>query len=217
MLKQITTEGFIADKQLVRKLGKVGILLSYYIDCYNFYADESGVFYRSREQIYTATSICANSQDDYEEKLIELGLIIVTEAPKRGDANRITIFPENIILYRDNAPDKLSDTRAKARVAHAKLSASHANLNDAHAEVSASHAEMSVAHANLRVNERIPTDERTEITTDVPTDTQLTDVKRWILNNNVPTSSIINQQFPKLTEEQITTLRNEAVDESFYL
>jgi hypothetical protein len=45
----------------------------------------------------------------------------------------------------------------------------------------------------------------------------ITDVKRWILNNNVPTSSIIQQQFPELTEEQISTLRNEAVDESFYL
>jgi len=210
MLKQITTEGFIVDKQLVRKLGKVGILLSYYIDCYKFYADESGVFYRTREHIQMDTSISPNPQRRDEKKLIELGLIVVTEAPKRGDANRITIFPENIILYRDNAPAKWSDTRAKARAAHAKLSESHANGIDVHANGR-------IAHANWNGNERIPTDERTEITTDVPTDTQLTDVKRWIRNNNFPTSSIIHSQFPDLTEEQITTLKNEAVDESFYL
>ena len=198
MKKLITTEGFIADKQLVRKLGKVGILLSYYIDCYNFYADESGVFYRSRSDIRLVTSISDNSQKTYEVQLTELGLIQVTDGGG-NQANRIQLFPDNIILCKAN----LRDDNAKLRCDKAKLRHAHANLR--------------CYTANLRVNERILTDERTEIITDVPTDTQFTDVKRWIMNNNVPTSSIINQQFPELTEEQITTLRNEAVDESFYL
>ena len=198
MKKLITTEGFIVDKQLVRKLGKVGILLSYYIDCYNFYADESGVFYRSRSDIRLVTSISDNSQKTYEVQLSELGLIHVTDGGG-NQANSIQLFPDNIILCKAN----LRDDNAKLRCDKAKLRHAHANLR--------------CDTANLRVNERILTDERTEIITDVPTDTQFTDVKRWIMNNNVPTSSIINQQFPELTEEQITTLRNEAVDESFYL
>ena len=178
MKKLITTEGFIVDKQLVRKLGKVGILLSYYIDCYNFYADESGVFYRSRSDIRLVTSISDNSQKTYEVQLTELGLIQVTDGGG-NQANRIQLFPDNIILCKAN----LRDDNAKLRCDKAKLRHAHANLR--------------CDTANLRVNERILTDERTEIITDVPTDTQFTDVKRWIMNNNVPTSSIINQQFPE--------------------
>ena len=73
----ITTEGFITDKQLVRKLGKAGILLSYYIDCYKFYSDQAGIFYRSRSDIRLATAISNNSQSTYETQLTELDLIQV--------------------------------------------------------------------------------------------------------------------------------------------
>jgi len=194
MNKLITTEGFIADKQLIRKLGKVGILLSYYIDCYNFYTDESGVFYRSRVDTRNDTNISYEAQQAYEKKLVKLGLLDITYG-NVAQSNRIKLHPESIILYRD--------AQTTSVVAQTKTFMAQTDLVD--------------AQTISLVNERIPTDERTEITTDVPTDTQLTDVKRWILNNNVPTSSIINQQFPELTEEQITTLRNEAVDESFYL
>jgi len=100
MNKLITTEGFITDKQLVRKLGKAGILLSYYIDCYKFYADESGVFYRSRSDIKNDTSISYESQQVYEKQLVKLELLEITYG-NIAQSNRIKLHPESIILYRN--------------------------------------------------------------------------------------------------------------------
>jgi hypothetical protein len=78
--------------------------------------------------------------------------------------------------------------------------------------VNVKHESVSGVNTDVSVNtDRITTMD------DIINTTEVNGVKRWILNNNVPTSSIIQQQFPELTEEQITTLRNEAVDESFYL
>ncbi len=208
MNKLITTEGFIADKQLIRKLGKVGILLSYYIDCYNFYTDESGVFYRSRVDTRNDTNISYEAQQAYEKKLVKLGLLDITYG-NVAQSNRIKLHPESIILYRD--------AQTTSVVAQTKTFMAQTTSVVAQTKTFMAQTDLVDTQTISLVNERIPTDERTEITTDVPTDTQLTDVKRWILNNNVPTSSIINQQFPELTEEQITTLRNEAVDELFYL
>ena len=157
-MKQITTEGFIVDKQLVRKLGKVGILLSYYIDCYNFYADESGVFYRSRPDVKNDTDISIQSQITYEKKLVELGLLDITYG-NVAQSNRIKLHPESIILYRNTHPT-LDVARPTLDVARPSLDVAHPSLDD--------------AQTILDVNERIPTDERTERITDVPTDTQLT-------------------------------------------
>ena len=139
----ITTEGFITDKQLVRKLGRAGILLSYYIDCYKFYADESGVFYRSRSDIRLDTTISDNSQKTYETQLTELGLIQVKDGGG-NQANRIQLFPDNVILCKAN----LRDDNAKLRCDKAKLRHAHAKLR--------------CGTANLLMNERIPTNELTE-------------------------------------------------------
>jgi hypothetical protein len=201
MKKNITTEGFIVDKQLVRKLGKVGILLSYYIDCYNFYADESGVFYRSRFDVRNDTDVSIQSQITYEKKLIELGLLDITYG-NVAQSNRIKLHPESIILYRNTHPTldvarpSLDDAQTILDVTRPSLDVARPTLDD--------------AQTILDVNERIPTDERTEITTDVPTDTQLTSYEpSKLLSNtdirNVQTASLqaITKLYPHLSAEDI--------------
>jgi hypothetical protein len=190
----ITTEGFITDKQLVRKLGRAGILLSYYIDCYKFYADESGVFYRSRSDIRLDTTISDNSQKTYETQLTELGLIQVKDGGG-NQANRIQLFPDNVILCKAN----LRDDNAKLRCDKAKLRHAHAKLR--------------CGTANLLVNERIPTNELTEEITDVqltPYEPSITlshfDIKniQTLSSGAIATSSI----YSKLSPEDVEYYKN---------
>jgi len=201
MLKQITTEGFIVDKQLVRKLGKVGILLSYYIDCYKFYADESGVFYRSRTDIRNDTTISYEAQQAYEKKLVELGLLDITYG-NVAQSNRIKLHPESIILYRD--------AQTTSVVAQTKTFTAQTISVMAQTKTFMAQTKTFDTQTNSLVSQRIPTDKRTERTTDAPTDTQLTPYEMGItlsfaeINNikNLPDEAIAIL-YPKYTQDQI--------------
>jgi delta 1-pyrroline-5-carboxylate dehydrogenase len=197
MNKLITTEGFITDKQLVRKLGKAGILLSYYIDCYKFYADESGVFYRSRSDIKNDTSISYESQQVYEKQLVKLELLEITYG-NIAQSNRIKLHPESIILYRN----------AQTTSVAAQTTSVAAQTDSVAAQTT------SVAAQTISlVNERTPTNEPTEEITDVqliPYEPSITlshfDIKniQTLSSGAIATSSI----YSKLSPEDVEYYKN---------
>jgi len=201
MKKNITTEGFIVDKQLVRKLGKVGILLSYYIDCYNFYADESGIFYRSRIDTRNDTTISYEAQQAYEKKLVELGLLDITYG-NVAQSNRIKLHPESIILYRD--------TQTTSVVAQTKTFMAQTTSVAAQTKKRVTQTTSVMAQTISLVNERIPTDERTNDELNNELISQLTSYEpSKLLSNtdirNVQTASLqaITKLYPHLSAEDI--------------